>query len=181
MKTVAQIVLISFFLCFLGCQKGETSVFTITNDNVGKLDKFSLVSDLESIYEQDSLAIDSMVLNGSKKIRVFEKGGKHLLTLTPNSEDSPTIEHIRIHDPRFETEKGVSLESTFKDIKEEHDIKKVLTSMNNVLIILKDSRVYFTIGKEELPSSLRYASSANIEAVQIPDKAKIKYMMVAWD
>jgi hypothetical protein len=53
--------------------------------------------------------------------------------------------------------------------------------MNNVVILLNDSDIYFTISKEELPSSLRYASSVNIEAVQIPDDAKIKYMMVGWD
>ena len=53
--------------------------------------------------------------------------------------------------------------------------------MNNILILVKESEVYFTISKEELPSSLRYASSVNIEAVQIPDSARIKYMMLGWD
>ena len=52
--------------------------------------------------------------------------------------------------------------------------------MNNVVVLLKDSDLYFTISKDQLPSSLRYASSVNIEAVQIPDEAKIKYMMVGW-
>ena len=103
------------------------------------------------------------------------------MTLTPSSDSIPTIENVRIHDPRFVTEKGVGTLSTFKDIKQKHTIKKILTSTNNILVILKDSKVYFTIDKAELPSSLRYSSSVNIEAVQIPDKAKIKYMMVAWD
>ena len=53
--------------------------------------------------------------------------------------------------------------------------------MNNVVIILKETGVYFTIDKKELPESLRYNSSINIEAVQIPDAAKIKYMMLAWE
>ena len=69
----------------------------------------------------------------------------------------------------------------FKDIKDNYSIRKVITSMNNVVILLKDSDVYFTISKAQLPSSLRYASSVNIEAVQIPDDDKIKYMMVGWD
>ncbi len=103
------------------------------------------------------------------------------MTLTPNSDSIPTIENIRIEDPRFVTEQGVGLKSTFKDIKDHYTIRKVITSMNNVVILLSDSDMYFTISKEQLPSSLRYSSSVNIEAVQIPDDAKIKYMMVAWD
>jgi hypothetical protein len=48
------------------------------------------------------------------------------------------------------------------------------------VVLIKYSDIYFTIDKKELPSSLRYASSVNIEAVQIPDTAKIKYMMLGW-
>jgi hypothetical protein len=53
--------------------------------------------------------------------------------------------------------------------------------MNNVVIFIQNSDIYYTISKEELPASLRYVGSTNIEAVQIPDKAKIKYVMVGWD
>ncbi|MEM9144129.1 MAG: hypothetical protein AAGA86_14160, partial [Bacteroidota bacterium] len=83
--------------------------------------------------------------------------------------------------PRYTTEKGVGIQSSFKDIKDNHNIKKVITSMNNVLVLLKNSDTYFTISKEELPANLRYSSNTKVEAVQIPDKAKIKYMMVGWD
>ncbi|NNE77321.1 MAG: hypothetical protein HKN31_09645 [Pricia sp.] len=166
------------------CEKEPDTEFLITKDSIGKLDKISLARDLEVIYANDSIVKDSTInniSNNSKKVKVFEKGGKHLLTLTPSSDSIPTIENIRIEDSRFITEKGVGLNSTFKDIKNNYSIQKVITSMNNVVLLLRDTDVYFTIDKEELPSSLRYASSVNIEAVQIPDKAKIKYMMVAWE
>ncbi len=178
------LVFICLVLLFTSCEKEKNSTFLITKDVVGKLDKISLARDLEVIYENDSIAKDSAIVNAannSKKIKVFEKGGKHLLTLTPSSDSIPTIENIRIEDSRFTTDKGIGLGSTFKDIKDNYTIRKVVTSMNNVVILLKDSDVYFTISKEQLPSSLRYVSSVNIEAVQIPDDAKLKYMMVAWD
>ncbi|MGS0524953.1 hypothetical protein ACU8V7_06845 [Zobellia nedashkovskayae] len=178
---VASICLI---VCLASCNEEKDTSFSIIKDRVGKLDRISLVRDLKIIYENDSIVKDSTSTNSannSKKVKVFEKGGKVLLTLTPNSDSIPTIENIRIEDTRFTTEKGVGLGSTFKDIKDNYTIRKVITSMNNVVILLKDSDVYFTISKEELPSSLRYATSVNIEAVQIPDDAKIKYMMVAWD
>ena len=179
------IILISALVLGLSsCQTEKDTTFLVSKDAVGKLERISLARDIEIIYENDSIVKDSTVINtsnNSKKIKVFEKGGKHLLTLTPSSDSIPTIENIRIEDKRYFTEKGIGLLSTFKDIKDNYTIKKVITSMNNVVILLKDSDVYFTISKEELPSSLRYASSVNIEAVQIPDDAKIKYMMVAWE
>lgn len=181
MKTISSIL---FFILLIGCEKEIDTTFLITKDAIGKLDKVSLARDLEIIYENDSIVKDTTYINASnnsKKVKIFEKQGKHLLTLTPNSDSIPTIENVRIEDPRFVTEKGVGLNSTFKDIKDNYTIRKVITSMNNVVLLLKDSDMYFTISKDQLPSSLRYATSVNIEAVQIPDDAKIKYMMVGWD
>lgn len=167
-----------------GCEKERDTTFLITQNKVGKLERGSLARDVELIFAADSVAKDTTMLNFANKaqrIRILEKSGQLLLTLTPSSDSIPIIENVRVEDPRFLTEKGVGIQSTFKDIKEKHKIKKIITSMNNILVLLKDSNAYFTISKEELPSSLRYASSVNIEAVQIPDKAKIKYMMIGWD
>ncbi|QLG46138.1 hypothetical protein [Costertonia aggregata] len=176
-------ILIVTLLAF-GCKQEKDTTFLITKESVGKLDKSSLHRDLDIIYADDSIVRDTSKIrlgDLGRKVLVYEKGGKQLLTLTPSKDSIPTIDNIRIHDPRFKTEKGIHLNSTFKDIEDNYQIKKVITSMNNVVILLNDSDVYFTIDKSELPSSLRYSSSTNIEAVQIPDAAKIKYMMVGWD
>lgn len=182
MKYLLPVLVFILFIC--GCEKEVDKTFLITKNSIGELNKTSLARDLEVIYENDSIVKDTTYINASnnsKKVKVFENGGKLLLTMTPNSDSIPTIENIRIEDSRFVTDKGVGLNSTFKDIKDNYSIRKVITSMNNVVLLLSDSDIYFTISKEELPSSLRYASSVNIEAVQIPDDAKIKYMMVGWD
>lgn len=171
-------------LFFTSCQKDTGTTFLITNTNIGQLDKKSLVRDLEIIFDQDSIVKDTVTLrfgNGAKKIKIYEKGGNHLLTLTPSADSIPSIENIHVHDPRFHTEKGIGPNSTFKDIREAYAIKKIQTSINNIIIFIKNSDLYFTIDKKELPSSLRYASSVNIEEVQVPDAAKIKYMMIGWE
>ena len=182
MRTI--VATLTLILLIIGCEKEIDTTFLITKDAIGKLDKISLTRDLNIIYGNDSIVRDTTYINASnnsKKIKIFEKGGKQLLTLTPNSDSIPTIQNIRIEDSRFVTDKGIGLKSTFKDIKDNYTIRKVITSMNNVVLLLKDTDIYFTIGKDQLPSSLRYASSVNIEAVQIPDDAKIKYMMIGWD
>ncbi|MCK5440689.1 MAG: hypothetical protein KAJ23_02235 [Maribacter sp.] len=181
-------ILFTVALCALvlltQCQKEKDTSFLITNTSVGKLDKVSLVRDLDIIYEQDSIVKDTTRLTlgfGAKRINVYERGGSHLLTITPSPDSIPKVENVRINDPRFMTEKGIGLNSTFKDIREKYSIKKIVTSINNIVIFVKDHDVYFTIDKSELPANLRYVSSPNIEAVQVPDTAKIKYLMIGWD
>ncbi|WP_394747172.1 hypothetical protein [Spongiimicrobium salis] len=179
-NTLILSILISLF--FIQCQKTSTD-FLITADSVGKLKRDTTVSDLETIFVTDSVVRDtstSKLRSSTKRIQIYEKGGQHLLTLTPSTDSIPKIENIRIMDSRFVTEKGIGFSSTFKEIKDNYDIKNTITTMNNVVIYLKDSDMYFTISKEELPTSLRYAASSNVEAVQIPDEAKVKYFMVGW-
>lgn len=181
-KTI--IVSLAMITIFMVQCKKENTQFLITKDSVGKLSRNTLVSELEMVFAQDSIVNDADTLkigNSSKNIKIYEKGGVHLLTLTPNRERTQKIKNIRIFDPRFETAKGVGLKSTFKDIRDNYQIRKIVSSIKNVVIFLKDSDIYFTIDKQELPSSLRYGASTNIEAVQIPDDAKIKYMMIGWE
>jgi hypothetical protein len=184
MKFNYTILLILNCSLFLSCTGEQNSDFQISGDHVGRLTKESLARDIELIFEKDSVVQDTVKLNfgnGASKIKIYEKGGSLLLTLTPNNDSIATIQNIQINDNRFVTENGISKESTFKEIRENYPIKKIITSLNNVVVLLKNSDLYFTIDKKELPESLRYNANTNIEEVQIPDNAKVKYMMVGWD
>ncbi|ASV29327.1 hypothetical protein [Maribacter cobaltidurans] len=184
MKSIKTIIILFSIILLTQCRQEENATFKITTNRVGNLEKESLARDLDLIYAKDSIVRDTIKSNfgsGSSKIKIYEKGGPLLLTLTPNSDSIPTIQNVLINDKRFTTDKGINIESTFKDIQEKYEIKKIITSINNVVILLKDSDIYFTIDKAELPENLRYKANTNIEAVQIPDAAKIKYMMVGWD
>ena len=166
---------------FIACEEKDTT-FLIADEKIGKLDKISLVRDLDLIYENDSLVRDTLSsrISTQRKIKIYEKGGQHLLTLKPTADSIPKIEHVTIEDPRFETAHGIGLKSTFKDIQAFYEIKKTVTTLSSVVIFPKASNLYFTIDKSELPSNLRY-SNADIDAVQIPDDAKIKYLMIGWE
>ena len=163
----------------MNCAGEQKNDFQISGDQVGKLTKQSLARDIDLIFEKDSVVQDTVKLNfgsGASKIKIYERGGQLLLTLTPNRDSIATIQNIQINDSRFVTKKGI-----FKEIKDNYPIKKIITSLNNVVVLLKDSDLYFTIDKKELPESLRYNTNSKIEEVQIPDKAKVKYMMIGWD
>jgi len=171
-------------LVFIQCQKQPDPRFLISNDQVGPLMRSAGADELKNLFSGDSLVTDSLsttIGNTSRRIEVYEKGGKHLLSLTQATDSLKRIESIRILDPRFTTAEGVGLGSTFKDIQMHYPIRKIVTSLKNLVIFIKGKDYYFTISREELPASLRYTKDIQIEEVQIPDKAKIKYLMVGWN
>lgn len=178
------LAVVPLLLLGIQCKQEADTGFLVNKEQVGKLYRNSTVRELDSIFTGDSLVTDSIKTRlGSSpgRIKVFEKGGKHLLTLTPSGDSLKRIESIRILDPRFTTAEGVGLGSTFGEIRKHYPIRKVVTSLNNVVVFLKGHDFYFTISRDQLPASLRYASDLNVEAVQIPDNAKIKYLMVGWE
>ncbi len=179
MKRILGIVVLT---ALTSCEPKDTR-FIITENSVGPLQKTSTVEELEKVFVEDSIVRDTFkakVGSRTRKIKVYERGGKHLLTLTPNQDSVQSIENIRVFDNRYTSEKGIGLLSTFKNIKQQYAIKKIVTTLNSVVVFPKASNLYFTIDKDELPSSLRYTAS-NIEEVQIPDNAKVKYLMIGWD
>ena len=184
MKNIQFISVLLFALIFIQCEEDKDPSFLITNSQVGKLMRTSNVSDLEHIFINDSIVRDTLqptLASNSKTIKIYERGGQQLLTLTTSSDSIQKIGIIRVLDPRFRTEEGIGLLSTFKEIKDKYVIKKIVTSLNNVIIFIENSDVYFTIDKEELPASLRYDTSINIEDVEIQDNSKINYLMVGCD
>lgn len=164
------------------CTPEAEDPFLVGTDRVGKLLKSHRLSDLSGVFSQDSLVRDTtgMAMGPANRIEVYEPGGKHLLTLTAAADTVERVGNVRIRDPRFRTEAGIGLESTFGDIEKAYEVRKVVSSLKNILVLVKGHPVYFTISREALPPALRY-TDASIDAVQIPDTAPIKYMMVGWE
>ncbi|MCL6272500.1 hypothetical protein M3P19_00685 [Muricauda sp. 2012CJ35-5] len=181
MKKIIVTLAIGGVLC-ASCSE-KNSKFLIGEGSIGTLTKKTAISELETVFAQDSIVRDSARIKlgaNSKKIEIYEKGGAHLLTLTPNTDSIPTIENVRVLDSRYVSDRGISLNSTFEEVQTKYGIKKIVTTLNSIVVFPKSSNLYFTIDKEELPSNLRYTTS-NIESVQIPATAKIKYLMIGWE
>lgn len=180
MRKLILMITLTFFL--IQCSKKEDP-FLISSANVGKLSKDTHVSELDSVFKEDSLVkIENntkFALGGKLYYEVYEKGGKQLLSITPSAQEGSmeAIQNVQVYDDRFTTDKGISLKSTFGDIKNKYKIKSIITTLRNIVVTLADSDIYFTISKEELPEDLRYGSQ-KIESVQIPEEARIKYMMI---
>ncbi|HBC04882.1 MAG TPA: hypothetical protein PKH16_14365 [Aequorivita sp.] len=182
-KTLLIIGIVS--LAFVQCGK-DSDPFLIKNGSIGNLNKEIKMKQIDSIFAEDSIVkINSSpnALETQGEVEIYEKGGKKLLLLSPDSENDPssTITNIQVFDARYKTEKGLTTASTFKDVKANYTIDNIETTINAVVVFLKETDVYLTIDKKSLPEELRYNMDLEVEASQIPDNAPIKYFMIGWD
>lgn len=177
--------IIILLLLFSSCKK-EQDPFEISKQHIGLLTDSTQVKDLKIIFGNDSITNyignDEFTKN-INDIEIFEKGGEKLLVLTPAkvSDSSSYIRSVRIMDSRFKTDKNLTVLSTFKDITDNYTITKIDNLINSVVVSVKDLNAKFTIDKKELPANLRFDMNLKIEALHIPDRAKIKYFFIIWN
>lgn len=158
----------------------------ISSQSVGLLNDSTQVRDLTSIFPNDSISrfISGDEFSGSiNEIEIYEKGGNKLLALTPKQtlDSTSTIKIVRILDKRFKTARGLNSLSTFKDIKDNYKISNIQNSLRNVVVSVNEINAFFSIDKNDLPAELRFDTNLKIEAIQIPDKAKIKGFFLQWN
>lgn len=172
-------------LLLIGCNK-EQNPFEISKQHIGLLTDSTQVKDLKTVFANDSVVerlLDNEFTFNRTDIDVFDKTGNLLLTLTPKTikDSTSTIETIKVLDSRFNTDKGLNTKSTFGDIKNNYKISSIQNTMKNIVVFVNEINAFITIDKKELPAELQFDLNAKIEAIQIPEKAKIKYFMLGWN
>ena len=170
---------------FLQCDK-EKDPFLISNNAVGNLTIGMKIKQVDSIFAKDSIVKlyarnDAFPAQG--EVEIFEKGGTKLMLISPRGHNDPDafISNFQFYDPRYKTDKGLNLNSTFKDVKANYEITNIETTLSTVVLFLKDSDIFINIDKKELPENFRYNPNLVIDVTNIPDEAKIKYFMLSWD
>ncbi len=181
-KSFFSLIILTLFLT--SCEK-EQNPFQISKQHVGLLTDSTQVKDLQNIFSKDSIVkfISGDEFTGNKNdIEIFEKGGKKLLSLTPRQslDSTSVIESVQIFDARFKTDKNITTLSTFKDIASNYKISRIDNLISSIVVSVNEINAAFSIDKKELPANLRFDMNLNIEAVQIPDNAKVKYFFLNW-
>jgi hypothetical protein len=182
MKKTILIALASFTL--IQCAKKEDP-FLIQKDRIGILKKEYTIKQIDSVFANDSIvkhvAGDEFTGN-STDIKVYEKGGAHLLSLSPSEslDKNAKINIVTIHDVRYKTDKNVSLTSTFKDFKTHYEVLRIDRILNNINVEFKNQDFYITIAIDQLPSAYKFDYTRTIEVASIPDTAKIKSLRLDW-
>ncbi|QAA82761.1 hypothetical protein EI546_14000 [Aequorivita sp. H23M31] len=172
-------------LLFVQCGK-DSDPFLIKKDAIGNLTEHTKMKQLDSIFSADSIVKTNSSPNALEtqgEVEIYEKGGQKLLLLSPKNETDPnsTITDVLVFDPRYKTEKGVGLSSTFKDFRDNYTVSNIHRIINGILVFFSDTNIYLTIDAKNLPEEIRYNPEATIDASQIPDSAPIKYFRIGWE
>lgn len=167
------------FLLFIQCSKEKE--YKITRDQVGRLTKNTSRETILEMFKNDSLLMfpkDGKIVN---EYIVYQKGGKHLLSIFPKmSEDSlHLIERIHIYSPNYKTEKGISVASTYRDVAANYSFDKIDPTFTSAIIYLDEINGTIVLDKSDL--GLAEDDLNKIQKEQIPDHARIKYLTVWFD
>jgi hypothetical protein len=182
-KKIIYVFIASFF--FIQCAKKNN--FLIEKGKVGPLTEKTTVNDLSSIFAKDSIVailyvdkeIDKRLFSvENDEYLIYSKKGKLLLEIVPtNLNDKLSgIKSIQIFDYNYKTSKGISLQSTFKDIKKHYQVNKVETTLTSATLFIDELNATISIDKKEM--GMNSFSRAEVAIDQIPDAAKIKYFTI---
>jgi len=177
---------IGLLLGLLVACETKTDSFAITKNSIGLLTDSTKVNALKVVFINDSISkyIGGDEFTGSTNtISIFEKGtGKLLLELDPNYalDSLSTIRTVRIMDERFKNKDGLNRLSTFGDLNSKYTISSIQNTLRSLIISVDEINAYFTLNKTELPEEMRYNMNQKIEAISIPETAKIKDFYIQW-
>ncbi|MFL1897412.1 hypothetical protein ACJRPK_17050 [Aquimarina sp. 2-A2] len=181
-------ILILISCIFLwGCSSSEqTNPFNFGKNKVGKLTPQTSISAIDSLYKNDSIVNrnhTNALLSNTNEIEIYDSSGKKLLIIEPSTDDtnSAMIKSIQIIDPRYSTEEGISINSTFKDVRETFPISKINNTLSTAVVFVDSLNAYITIDKKFLPTNYKNNTDIKIEANVIPDSATIKHFWIQWN
>ena len=153
--------------------------FEITEDSIGLISKTTLLSEIETLYAQDSVVVDGSS-NSIEKIEVY-RDQNLLFSLSPKTENPEQIGTVKVEDARFKIKgSGISLSSTFQEIQSEMEIDKIIPTAMSASIFVKNSPFLFAIDKSNLPESIKYGFDP-IEKTQVTESTPIKYFFISWE
>ncbi|GGH01906.1 hypothetical protein GCM10011416_20850 [Polaribacter pacificus] len=175
--------LVVFSITFIQC--GDGGKFSIAKGKVGQLNTKTKILELENIFKNDSIvknlsegSLGDDYFQDDDEYLIYEKGGKHLLTIIPKEQldSTSTIKSVQIFDKRYKTKTDLSLTSTFEEINLSNNISKVETTLSSATLFIDELNVTISLDKEEL--GLKSFTTQKVTLEQIPGLAKIKTFIV---
>ena len=180
------ILILIFCISLVSCTKNDA--FIIKKGQVGDFTSKNTAEDIKLIFKNDSISenvntntsiTNNSFLNSNEdEYLIYSTEAKHLLTIVPQkSNDSISkIKYVEINSPKYKTNKGLSLESSFKDIKANYTINKIESTLFNVTLFIDELNATIALDKKEI--GVNSSQSKEIVEGQIPDHAKIKFFTI---
>lgn len=172
MKKIITLLLIR--LIFIQCNSKKDSI--IAKNQLGKINLNTKISELDKLFKKDSIVKLPEESDVYRKYEIYNKEGTLLLIIKPKfrGDSLITIENIKIFSDKYNTEKGLSTASTYKDILDNYSISKIEPSFTSAIVFIDEINATVALDKKDL--KLAEFDMNKIREDQIPDMAKIKYI-----
>lgn len=177
MKYINVLVLL---LILSSCAKDNSTL--IARNQLGYITQRTKFSDIEQILKRDSVVIENAtnpyganISSTVKSIRVYDTSGQQTLLIKPAAgmDSLSAIKSIRVLTDKYKTKDGISLGSSYAEIKKHHDISNIQSSLKSVILTLKDINAFVSFDREVLPGDVRFDLDADIKKTMISDNAEI--------
>lgn len=182
-KIAIYLFLVGFSI--LSYQCSNTNKFKISKGKVGSITATTTIQELQTIFKNDSIvanlsegSLGDNYFQDDDEYLVYEKGGKHLLTIIPKEQldSTSTIKSVEIFDPRFTTTSGLNLNTTFAEINTNNVINKVETSLSSATLFIDEFNATVSLDKEDI--GIKQLGLQKISLEQIPDLTKIQSFII---
>lgn len=174
---------LSLFTCLLflySCQ--DNQIHLIAKNQLGDLNPNTKLYQIKSLLQPDSVELINAVTpygksieSTIKRVEVYDTSGQHILVIKPTAglDSVSTIKDIRILSDRYKTKNGISVGSSFADVKKHHKISDIQSSPRSIVIPLDDLNAFISFDRKVLSADIRFDNDAEIRPVMIPDDAKV--------
>ena len=164
--------LVVFFL-LVQCTEEST---IIKKKQLGKISNGTTIEELDKMFKNDSVQKlpegESLV----REYKVFDASGNpSLIFVTRVENDSlKALEHVKIYNPAYSTEKGISTASTFEDVRGQYSIDDIEPSFSSAILFIDEINATISLDKKDL--NIDEFDMRDIREDQIPDQASILYI-----
>lgn len=169
-KTVLFVLAI---LLFVQCAKENN---LIQKGALGDINHKTTIEELDQIFKNDS--VEKFLGGGDliREYRVFDTDGEIKLIVMPRIENDSikSLELIKIYSSLFETEKGISTASAFKQVADLYSIDKIEPSFSSAILFINEINATISLNKKDL--NIDEFDMRDIRKDQIPDMASILYI-----
>lgn len=178
-----QLIVLILLSLFASCS--SDNAFLIDKNKVGVLTDKTLITEVESLFENytlEGLNPDPSSKYISADVEVFNEAGELVMVIEPTTrDDDAKIKSVKIFDNQYKTKNGLNANSSFEAIEKNYTISSIQTTISEVIVSIEEIDAFVTIKKTELPSELQFDMEKTIKATQIPSDAKIKGFWVNFE
>ncbi len=174
--------LLIMLLVLTSCEKDNK--FLIAKNQLGNLNNTTKIHEIKSLLQSDSVvnvspknAYGGTISSTVGEVKVFNTSARaeQILTIKPHGalDSLSHIKSIRVLSDKYKTDNGITIGSSFAEVKKHHNIDNIQSSLKSIIISLEDLNAFVSFDRKVLPGDVRFDLEADIKSTMIPDDAKI--------